>query len=192
VANTAVAIARKLDFPPSRVLFIRHAALLHDLGKMAVSNAILEKPGKPDEAEWEALRSHPAHTWNILKCIGGFEELSEVAASHHEKLNGSGYHRGLTADQLSLESRLLVVSDIFDALSAKRPYRDSLPLERVLSIMRSEAPHALDADCVEALEQSGIGCDQTFLDLHTLQRTLAESDLESRPAPVSLELIDMR
>lgn len=192
VANTAVAIARQLDFAPSRVLFIRYAALLHDLGKMAVSNAILEKPGKPDEAEWEALRSHPAHTWNILQCISGFEELSEVAASHHEKLNGSGYHRGLTAAQLPLESRLLVVSDIFDALSAQRPYRDSLPLEKVLEIMRTESPHALDPVCLEALEQSGIGCDQTFLDLHTLQRTLAESDLESRQVPVNLELIDIR
>ena len=86
----------------------------------------------------------------------------------------------------------MVVSDIFDALSAQRPYRDSLPLEKVLEIMWKESPHALDAVCLEALEQSGIGCDQTFLDLHTLQRTLAESDRESRQVPVSLELIDMR
>lgn len=97
VANATVATARKVGLPSPRVLFIRHAALLHDLGKMAVSNAILEKPGKPDDAEWQVLRTHPAHTWNILRCIGGCEELSEIAASHHEKLNGTGYHRGLTA-----------------------------------------------------------------------------------------------
>lgn len=183
VANAAVAIAGKLEIAPARVLFIRHAALLHDLGKMAVSNAILEKPGKPDEAEWQILRAHPAHTWNILRCIRGFEELSEIAASHHEKLNGTGYHRGLTAPQLPLEARILVVSDIFDALSAKRPYRDSLPLDKVFEIMRKDVPHALDALCLEALEQSGIGCDQSFVDLHTLQQKLAQKDLESRPAP---------
>jgi putative nucleotidyltransferase with HDIG domain len=187
VANAAVAIATKLDIPPARVLFIRHAAHLHDLGKMAVSNAILEKPGKPDEAEWQALRAHPAHTWNILRCVGGFEELSEIAASHHEKLNGTGYHRGLTAAQLPIEARILVVSDIFDALSAKRPYRDSLPLEKVYDIMHKDAPHALDASCLEALEQTGIGCDQSFTDLHTLQKKLARTDLQSRPTSEDTE-----
>jgi len=187
VANTAVAIARKLDIPPARVLFIRHAAHLHDLGKMAVSNAILEKPGKPDESEWQVLRAHPAHTFNILRCIGGFEELSEIAASHHEKLNGTGYHRGLTAAQLPIEARILVVSDIFDALSAKRPYRDSLPLEKVFDIMHKESPQALDAACLEALEQTGIGCDQSFTDLHTLQRTLAQTGLPSPSTPAEVE-----
>ena len=180
VANAAVAIARQLDLPPDRVLFIRHAALLHDLGKMAVSNTILEKPGKPDETAWQAIRSHPLHTWKILQSVRGFEELSETAASHHEKLNGKGYHRGLTAEYLSLESRVLAVSDIFDALSAKRPYRDALPNEKVFEIMRKDAPHALDPACLEALEQSGIGCDQTFVDLYTLQKALTEEDSRSR------------
>ena len=188
VANAAVAIARKLDLPPERVLFIRHAALLHDLGKMAVSNAILEKPGKPDEAEWQAIRSHPLHTWNILQSVKGFEELSETAASHHEKLNGKGYHRGLTAEYLSLESRVLAVSDIFDALSAKRPYRDALPNEKVFEIMRKDVPHAIDPACLGALEQSGIGCDQTFVDLYTLQRTLTEEDSRSRLESESLTM----
>lgn len=182
VANAAVAIARKLDLAPARILFIRHAALLHDLGKMAVSNVILEKPGKPDEAEWQVLRAHPAHTWTILRSIRGFEELSEIAASHHEKLNRTGYHRGLMAAQLPIEARILVVADIFDALSAKRPYRDALPLEKVFDIMRKDVPHALDATCLEALEQSGVGCDQSFVDLHTLREKLAQTDLHSRPA----------
>ena len=187
VANAAVEIARRLDFPPARVLFIRHAALLHDIGKMAVSNAILEKPGKPDEAEWQVLRAHPLHTWNILRSISGFEELSEVAASHHEKLDGTGYHRGLTAAQLPLESRVLVVADIFDALAAKRPYRDALPLPKVFEIMRKGTPRALDPLCVEALEQSTFACDQSFVDLQTLQARLAQEDLSSRPPVASQE-----
>jgi putative nucleotidyltransferase with HDIG domain len=181
VANAAIVIARKLNFSPARVIFIRHAALLHDLGKMAVSNSILEKAGKPDDAEWKILREHPSHTWNILRSVKGFEELSEVAASHHERLNGKGYHRGLTGDQLSTEARILVVSDIFDALSATRPYRDALPLEKVFEIMRKDIPHALDATCLEALEESGFACDQSFLDLHTLSETLAHTNLQSRP-----------
>jgi HD-GYP domain-containing protein (c-di-GMP phosphodiesterase class II) len=86
-----------------------------------------------------------------LRRISGFEDLAEVAASHHEKLDGSGYYRRLGGDELSLAVRILVVADLFDALSAKRPYRDSLPLETVLNMLMKEAPHALDARCVEAL-----------------------------------------
>jgi putative nucleotidyltransferase with HDIG domain len=177
VANGAVAMARRLGFDAARILFIRHAALLHDLGKMAVSNTILEKPGKPDDAEWQILREHPAHTWTILRSVRGFEDLSEVAASHHEKLNGKGYHRGLNAEQLSTEARILVVADIFDALSAKRPYRDALPLETVFEIMRKDIPHALDAPCFEALAESGFACDQSFVDLHTLNQALAQTEV---------------
>lgn len=106
VANAAVAIARMLGFEPARVLFLRHAALLHDIGKLSGSNAILEKPGKPDAAEWEVLRLHPFYTWKILQGIPGFVEMSEIAASHHEKLDGSGYLRGLSAPQLPLEARI--------------------------------------------------------------------------------------
>jgi putative nucleotidyltransferase with HDIG domain len=173
VANAAVAIAKNLGLSDARVLFVRHAALLHDLGKMAVSNAILEKPGKLDENEWKAMRSHPEFTLNILRPIRGFEEMSEVAASHHEKLDGTGYFRGLRAEQMPTEARVLVVADIFDALSANRPYRAAMPLEKVYRILREDAPHALDTDCVEALARSGIECDQTFHDLYALQRELA-------------------
>jgi HD-GYP domain-containing protein (c-di-GMP phosphodiesterase class II) len=77
--------------------------------------------------------------------------LSEVAGAHHEKLDGSGYYHHWNADQLSLEMRILTVADIFDALAAKRPYRDAMPLEKVFDIMRKEAPRAIDAQCLDAL-----------------------------------------
>jgi len=172
VANAAVAIARTLELDRERIFFIRHAALLHDLGKLSVPNSILEKPGKPDAAEWAVLKLHPYYTWKILQGISSFHEMSEVAASHHEKLNGNGYFRGLNAHHLSLESRILAVADIFDALSAKRPYRDSLPLETVFEIMHKDAPHAIDATCLKALEESRIASDQTFIDLHNLNDQL--------------------
>jgi HD-GYP domain-containing protein (c-di-GMP phosphodiesterase class II) len=108
--------------------------------------------------------------------------MSEVAASHHEKLDGSGYFRGLVESQLSLEARILAVADIFDALSANRPYRDALPLEAVFKIMRKDAPHKLDAACVEALEISGAACDQTFVDLVTLSRRIRATDQSGTPS----------
>ena len=88
-----------------------------------------------------------------------------------------------------LEARVLVVSDIFDALPAQRPYREALPLERVFEIMHQDAPHALDAVCLEALEQSGAGCNQTFTDLQTLQKMLGQTDLLSRPVPRTAETL---
>lgn len=172
VANAAVSTARMLGLPRERVLFIRHAALLHDLGKLGVSNAILEKPAKLDDQEWASMRQHPYYTWKILSEIPGFGEMSEVAGSHHEKLDGSGYFRGISADGISLEARILAVADVFDALAAKRPYRDALPRETVFSILRKDSPRALDADCVSALDQSGAECNQTLIDLQNLQDQL--------------------
>jgi putative nucleotidyltransferase with HDIG domain len=162
VANVAAAMAKKLELGNSRIELVRHAALLHDLGKMAVPNEILQKPDKLNNAEWQLVRSHPEHTRRILHSIRGFEEMSEVAAAHHERLDGSGYHRGLTGQQLVLESRILAVADVFDALSASRPYRTGMSREKVLASMRNCSPQILDGTCLEALEQSGTGFDQTF------------------------------
>ncbi len=154
VAGAAVAIARTLALGEPEVTLIRRAALLHDIGKLSVSNAILEKPDKLTAAEWDIVRKHPRYSHEILKRIPGFGELSEIAASHHEKLDGSGYFRQMTAAQLSLPARILVVADMYDALAARRPYRDALPREKVLGILRQDAPHALDSACLEALERS--------------------------------------
>lgn len=172
VANATVATARMLGLPRDQILFLRHAALLHDLGKLGVSNSILEKPAKLTDDEWKSMRQHPFHTWDILRSIPGFAQLSEVAGSHHEKLDGSGYFRGLSAEHLSLDARILAVADIFDALSAKRPYRDSLPLEKVFGIMEKDSPHGLDPLCLEALKQSGTECNQNFVDLWNLTKQL--------------------
>jgi putative nucleotidyltransferase with HDIG domain len=173
VANAAVAIAKRLGLESSRILFVRHAALLHDIGKMAVPNEILQKPGALNTTEWRTVHSHAAHTFRILNSIRGFEELSEVASSHHERLNGTGYFRGLKGDQLSIEARILMVADVFDALSAKRPYREGLPLAKVLERIKTKTPEEFDQACVEALEQSGIGGDQSFKDLNTLKEQLS-------------------
>ena len=152
VAQAAVAIARQLGFAEQTIVQIRRAGLLHDIGKLAVPNSILEKPGKLTSLEWETVKKHPYYTLEILKRIPGFDDLSQMAASHHERLDGSGYFRGLAAADLNMEARILAVADVYDALAAHRPYRDALPREKVFAIMMKDAPHALDIDCLHALQ----------------------------------------
>jgi putative nucleotidyltransferase with HDIG domain len=151
VADAALDIGRWFGMSARDLKLLRRAALLHDVGKLSVSNAILEKPAKLTDQEWKVVRDHPYYTFEILNRIPGFEELAAEAAAHHEKLDGSGYWRGWHAEQMSSFARILVVADIFDALRAKRPYRDSLPLDKVFAIMRADAPRALDLPCLEAL-----------------------------------------
>jgi putative nucleotidyltransferase with HDIG domain len=154
VADAAVSIARQLGMPEPDVRSLRRAALLHDIGKLSVPNSILEKPAKPTDHEWRVIKKHPYYTQEILSRVPGFINLSDVAAAHHERLDGSGYWRNWGAEQLNTPSRILAVADVFDALHARRPYRDGLPLETVFSMLEKDAHQALDPECVEALEVS--------------------------------------
>ncbi len=134
--------------------WLRRGALLHDVGKLGVSNQILDKAGPLDPAEWAAVQRHAAHTEQILGRISAFGVLARVAGAHHEKLDGSGYPRGLDARHIRLETRIITVADIFDALTADRPYRAALPTQAALEIMRRGVGTAVDADCLAALERS--------------------------------------
>ena len=153
VADASIAIAYELGLSKTTVTMIRRAALLHDLGKLSVSNAILEKPGKLTPSEWEIVRKHPAYTRTILGNIRGFEELANVAGAHHEKLDGTGYPDGIDRSRLPLTARIIAVADVFQALTEKRPYRDNLPLELVFEIIDRDTPVRLDRDCVAALKK---------------------------------------
>lgn len=152
VASAAVSMARTLGLSEPEVKLIRRAALLHDIGKLGVSNAILEKTSALNSEEWSTVQKHPYLSFLILKRIPGFRPLSEIVASHHEKLDGSGYFRQLTAAKLSLPARILSVSEIYDALTMNRPYRQALPLEEALETLEKDVPCALDGDCVAALK----------------------------------------
>jgi HD-GYP domain-containing protein (c-di-GMP phosphodiesterase class II) len=151
VAILAYQIGQRLDLPKRLLPDLRRAALLHDLGKLGVSNLILDKPGPLTAEEWTVVRRHPALTLEILGRVPRFQELANVAGSHHELLDGSGYHRGLTAERLPLAARILTVADIAEALAAGRPYRHGLAWDEVLRALRAQAGHRLCADCVEAL-----------------------------------------
>jgi putative nucleotidyltransferase with HDIG domain len=151
VAGISHALGVRLGLDPASLRELKRAALLHDLGKLAVSNLILDKPGKLTDEELATMRRHPANTLEILNRVGCFQHLAGLAAAHHERLDGRGYHLGLAGDAIMLPSRILCVADICDALRASRPYRDGLPVERVLGIMAKEVDTALDPVCYAAL-----------------------------------------
>ena len=151
VTEVAVELGMMFSFDQDRLRTLRRAALLHDIGKLGVPNSILEKPGRLDDEEFARIRQHPRHSYEILKPIKAFDRVAEIAAAHHERLDGKGYWRGFSAAQLDLDMRILAVADVFDALSAERPYRGALPLDKVFAIMDREAGTALDSECIGLL-----------------------------------------
>lgn len=148
VCEITLEIAGGLGICGRRRTILRRAALLHDIGKLAVPNTILDKNGKPTAAEWECIRRHPYYTYQILSRIKGFERLTAVASAHHERLDGTGYFRGLNAAALDMDMRAVAVADVFDALSADRPYRAAMPMEKVFAVLGGES---LDPQCISIL-----------------------------------------
>jgi putative nucleotidyltransferase with HDIG domain len=151
VAEVAVGIANQFDCSPSLVRDIRRAGLLHDIGKLGVSNMILDKAGKPTDEEFAQIRKHPEYSYRILNQVKSFDALSEVAGGHHERIDGRGYFRGLQGEQISFATRILTVADVFEALTAKRPYRDAMDWEQTLAILSKDTGKGVDVECVAAL-----------------------------------------
>jgi putative nucleotidyltransferase with HDIG domain len=151
VAEIAVGIAREFNCPQELVRDLRRAALLHDIGKLGISNRIWDKPQRPTAEEFSQIHKHPAYTQQILEQVGAFKTLAHVAGAHHERLDGRGYHRGLSGDQIPWTARVLVVADVFEAMSANRPYRDAMAQDKVYDSMRADTGQGFDAECVAAL-----------------------------------------
>jgi HD-GYP domain-containing protein (c-di-GMP phosphodiesterase class II) len=139
---------------------LRRAALLHDIGKLGVSNSVLDKPGKLNDQEWAQIRMHPVYSDEILSRIDAFKQLSPIARGHHERLDGRGYPDGLTASNISMETRIVTTADIFDALTAERPYRGAMQLPKALGIMESDIGTAIDPKCFVALKRATERMDQ--------------------------------
>jgi putative nucleotidyltransferase with HDIG domain len=192
VAAAAVGISRQLALREEDITFMRRAALLHDVGKLSVSNNILEKPAALTSDEWDAIKLHPYYTFEILRRIPGFEDLSDIAAAHHEKLDGSGYYRHWDADRLSLEMRILTVADIFDALAAKRPYRDAMPPEKVFGIMQKDAPKAIDAQCLDALMMHHASARSSSQDLVGLSASVGTNGVQISSEEKSEAIVSVR
>ena len=154
VARAAGAIGSVLGLSTDQLRDLRRGALLHDIGKLGISNTILDKPGKLDDAEFAQIRQHVVYTRQILLRVPAFAHLARDAAAHHERLDGSGYSDGLRADGLSQMARILAVADVYDALTADRPYRSAMDVEDALGIMRRDVGRAFCETCFGALEQS--------------------------------------
>jgi putative nucleotidyltransferase with HDIG domain len=151
VAAFADRIAAELGLTVERRRWLRRGALLHDIGKLGVPNTILDKPARLTAVERDTMRHHAVLTETILSRISAFSELARVASAHHERLDGKGYPYGLKGDEIALETRILTAADIFDAMTAKRPYRDAIPEPRALEIMAAEVGTAIDPHCFAAL-----------------------------------------
>jgi HD-GYP domain-containing protein (c-di-GMP phosphodiesterase class II) len=151
VSQVAVGIGQVLDLPRPDLRDLKRAALLHDVGKLGISNLILDKPGKLTAEEMNVVRRHPQFTYEIMKRVAGFSQLAEMAASHHERLDGKGYHRGLAGTQLSRHVRILCVADMYEALSAQRPYRRDLTSEQVTDILDRNCPAGICPEILAAL-----------------------------------------
>jgi HD-GYP domain-containing protein (c-di-GMP phosphodiesterase class II) len=154
VALLAVEVGEELGLPPGRLRDLAIGGMLHDIGKLSVPDAILQKPGPLDDEEFVEIRRHPERGSELVGELGGFSPaVARLVRDHHERLDGDGYPHGRRGDALDLETRLLTVCDVYDALLSKRVYREPWTHERAIALLHDESGAAFDPVCVEALER---------------------------------------
>lgn len=154
VAYLAARVGEELKLSATTRRHLAVGGLLHDIGKLAVPLEILNKPGKLTDEEFAAIKRHPGDGRKLLEELGGFPQaVRELVSDHHERLDGSGYPRGLTADAMSIETRILAVCDVYDALVSDRVYRKAWAPERAFALLEEES-HAYDQTVVAALKQA--------------------------------------
>jgi HD-GYP domain-containing protein (c-di-GMP phosphodiesterase class II) len=152
VASYALGIARELKLDATSQHRVYRAGLLHDIGKLGISNRILDKAGPLTAAERGAMERHPFHTWEILSRVPAFRDFAWSAALHHERLDGTGYPWHLSGNRLDLSTRILCISDVYEALTANRPYRPALQWEAVWRILSAGRGSTFDPAVLDALE----------------------------------------
>jgi len=156
VASLARALGKRMGLSKKEIHALRLGGILHDIGKLAVPESILNKPGPLDPEEWEIMKEHSNVGYNIsLPLKKNLGRALDIIKNHHEKLDGSGYPDGLKGDELSMSSRIMAVVDIYDALITNRPYRKGMRKEKAFEILTNEAEEGkLDKKVVEALIKS--------------------------------------
>jgi len=156
VRNYSLAIAREMGYSEEDLEILNYAALLHDYGKIGVPEAILTKPGRLTDPEYEMMKRHAAYTLDILGKIKfgkRFREVPNIAGHHHEKVDGTGYPDGLSGEQMHPMSKIMAVADVFDAITSIREYRDPADPDEVLEILKRDAGSHFDPECVAAFER---------------------------------------
>jgi HD-GYP domain-containing protein (c-di-GMP phosphodiesterase class II) len=149
----SIGICNEIGLSKEYTEMIRVAALLHDYGKIGVPDAILKKSGKLSSDEYQEIQTHAAKTRTILERIsfeGIYEQIPEIAGCHHEKLDGSGYPKGLRGDEIPLGARIIAVADFFEAITAKRHYREPMQIDDAMELLKKEGLSRLDPDIIEA------------------------------------------
>jgi PAS domain S-box-containing protein/putative nucleotidyltransferase with HDIG domain len=149
VAEMALELAEKIGMSDAEKMDLRRGALLHDIGKMGIPDAILLKPGRLSESEWKIMRQHPVYAYQMLSPITYLKHALEVPYYHHEKWDGSGYPRGLKGDGIPLSARVFAVVDVFDALTSDRPYSKAWPPEEAYRYIREQAGKHFDPQIVK-------------------------------------------
>ena len=154
VALRAVQVGESLGLSGNRLRQLAIGGLVHDIGKLSVPDAILKKPGALDDEEYAIVQRHPEWGTKLLAELGGFSDgVRQLVLNHHERLDGGGYPRCLSADELDLDTRILTVCDVYDALISKRVYRGAWSHDDAMSLLRRETGTAFDERCVDALER---------------------------------------
>jgi HD-GYP domain-containing protein (c-di-GMP phosphodiesterase class II) len=152
VALRAVQVGERLGLSAGRLRELAIGGLLHDVGKLSVPNEILQKPGPLDDDEFDVIKCHPDWGAELIDELGGFTAaVRKLVLGHHERLDGSGYPRGLRGEEIDLETRILAVCDVYDALVSKRVYRDAWSSSQALALLEAEADEHFDRRCVDAL-----------------------------------------
>jgi len=159
VADIAVAIGEEMGWREERLHGLRVAAQVHDIGKISIPAEILTKPTKLSTGEWAVIREHPETGYTILKDIPFAWPVAEIVRQHHERLDGSGYPRGLKGDEILPEAMILAVADVVEAMASYRPYRPAIKLNIVLQEIQKQAGTLLDAEAVRV-------CVSLFRDKH--------------------------
>ncbi|KAA3643192.1 MAG: PAS domain S-box protein [Chloroflexi bacterium] len=153
VTEMVVRLSRHLGLSEDAIVEVRRGALLHDIGKMGIPDSILHKPGPLDDGEWEIMRRHPVHAFELLSRIPYLSAALDIPYCHHEKWNGGGYPRGLEGEQIPLAARIFAVIDVYDALRSDRPYRKAWSEEKTLAYIAEESGQHFDPVVVDAFLQ---------------------------------------
>jgi len=148
VVNYTLEIARKLGLSEEEISHIRRGALLHDIGKMAIPDHILNKPGKLTDEEWEIMMQHPVYAYTFLSNIDYLRSALDIPRYHHERWDGTGYPFGLVGEEIPLSARIFSVVDVWDALNSDRPYRKAWSAEKTTAYLQEQAGKLFDPDIV--------------------------------------------
>jgi putative two-component system response regulator len=151
VARLCVHIGRQMSMSASELRILARAGLMHDIGKLGIPNAVLEKHSPLDESEWILMRTHPEMGLTLLDRAGQSSREVLAVLYHHERLDGSGYPYGLKAEAIPIEARIVAVADTYDALTSDRPYRDACSQAEARRVLIEEAGSRLDSRAVAAL-----------------------------------------